>query len=97
MVDERRWTEYELRGGSFVDDISDMDLWLKAEMLEDCHGTCHADIGFRIAAAVNLSEFPQNVQAKLNLEEHQLPSIWIEISIGRRRYKRERSKHRSDL
>jgi hypothetical protein len=55
----------ELRGGSFQDDLSRTEVVLPGYFLKKKAYTSHADIGFRMAAKVSLTDLPREVQEQL--------------------------------
>lgn len=69
--------EPQLRGGSFLDDLSQTSVFLDATMLADREETRHFDLGFRISGVLPVDELPESVRVRLSvspeLESHQRP------------------------
>ncbi|HKP53390.1 MAG TPA: SUMF1/EgtB/PvdO family nonheme iron enzyme [Chloroflexia bacterium] len=57
----------EVRGGGFLDNLSEQDRkpQISAMALEDKLSTAHSDLGFRIAGSVPIETLPFDVQARL--------------------------------
>ena len=58
-------SNYELRGGSFLDDLLEIEPFGDSLSLEDREGTRHADLGFRIAGMVSSRVLPQHLRQEL--------------------------------
>ncbi|MBP1468913.1 SUMF1/EgtB/PvdO family nonheme iron enzyme [Candidatus Chloroploca sp. M-50] len=55
----------ELRGGSYLDNMSQVEPFLSSDSLSEKDMTSHADLGFRIAAKVDLQKLPLEVRETL--------------------------------
>ena len=60
--------EAEIRGGSFLDDLQNVYPILSSRMLEDGLRTRHTDLGFRLAAMVDISCLPKETVTLLDLQ-----------------------------
>ncbi len=83
-----RITDYEvsapnLRGGSFLDDLSKIDPFLSSHRLADKQDTKHTDLGFRIAGSVSIKTLHTDLQQRLLLCKKipRLTNVKIEASI----------------
>jgi hypothetical protein len=56
---ERR--NQQLRGGSFLDDLAHVDPVMTAAAMKDGTATKHSDLGFRLAAEIDLEDLPPDV------------------------------------
>lgn len=56
---ERR--NQQLRGGSFLDDLAHVDPVMTAAAMKDGTATKHSDLGFRLAAQIDLEDLPSEV------------------------------------
>jgi formylglycine-generating enzyme required for sulfatase activity len=85
----REWSP-DIRGGSFLDDLCEVEPFLNSRMMVYGGDTKHSDLGFRLAAEVNVQSLPEEVQAKL--------AVWIPSmrKLGRPGYRRFRD-HRTGL
>ncbi|SOE91474.1 Formylglycine-generating enzyme, required for sulfatase activity, contains SUMF1/FGE domain [Caballeronia arationis] len=63
--DDWRGRNQQIRGGSFLDDLSQVDPILTVAAMKEGTGTRHSDLGFRIAGEINLDELPADVGALL--------------------------------
>lgn len=61
--------EYSLAGGSFLDDMQRVRLTLSAAALTKRETTRHADLGFRIAGTVRLTDLALDVQQQLRFAD----------------------------
>lgn len=77
ILPERR-ISIELRGGSFLDNLKKMRKKpaLPANILEDGIRTRHTDLGFRIAAMVDVNQLSQEERMKLTLQRHLSAEFW---------------------
>lgn len=57
----------ELRGGSFFDNLANVEPFLQAYRLADGANTCHSDLGFRIAADISIDVLPEDIRIRLSL------------------------------
>lgn len=57
----------ELRGGSFLDNLASIKPFVTADRLANGAATCHSDLGFRIAADVDVEILPDDVKLRLSL------------------------------
>jgi formylglycine-generating enzyme required for sulfatase activity len=57
----------QLRGGSFLDDLTQIEPFLRASELRDGPRTRHADLGFRIFMLIPLASLPEPVRTRLKL------------------------------
>lgn len=55
-----------LRGGSFLDDLSEVQPFLSVRMLKKQEQTSHSDLGFRILAEIPINAFPREVTRRLS-------------------------------
>jgi hypothetical protein len=80
------FTEVQVRGGSFLDDLKKMRINLSASTLNDGLRTKHFDLGFRIAAILPLGALPQEVRLSLHQQERMPLEFWAN-GIGNRLYR----------
>jgi hypothetical protein len=57
--------DQQVRGGSFLEDLSKIDPILPAASMRDRARTKHSDLGFRIAANMNVKHLPSDVYTRL--------------------------------
>jgi hypothetical protein len=70
------FTEAQVRGGSFLDDLKKTRINLSASTLNDGLRTKHFDLGFRIGALLPLSALPQEVRLSLYQQERMPLEFW---------------------
>ena len=56
----------ELRGGSFLDDLTIIEPFIEVSKLQDGKDTRHSDLGFRLAASVPIKQLPDEIQLRLS-------------------------------
>jgi hypothetical protein len=59
----------ELRGGSFLDDLTKVEPFFQVSRLQDGLSTRHSDLGFRLSAVMSASSLPAFVQQQLSVCE----------------------------
>lgn len=76
LIDFGRWTDVELRGGGFLDDLTKIRTSISASVIPDGLDTKHTDLGFRIAALIPLQYLPNDARIKLELQQHGSRELW---------------------
>lgn len=70
-------SKIELRGGSFLDNLNNTELFLRAhELGADAKNIRHSDLGFRIATNVDIEILPDDIKLKLSLCKKLSSKMW---------------------
>ena len=67
----------ELRGGGYLDDLSQIRPFLNSQQLQDRVQTSHTDVGFRIAVALEARTIPSEVLQRLATCEMSFRDCWV--------------------
>jgi formylglycine-generating enzyme required for sulfatase activity len=59
--------DVELRGGGFLDNLTNIEPFLQAYRLVDGQNTRHSDLGFRTATNVDIENLPDDINLRLSL------------------------------
>ena len=70
------WSEVEVRGGGFLDNLSKVKPFLRASMLDDGIRTKHSDLGFRVAATFPVRRLPDEARIELTFQERPSRALW---------------------
>jgi hypothetical protein len=65
---------YYLRGGSFLDNLEEIDPIVEVAALKDHIKTRHSDLGFRLSASMPINRLPTDIAKRIVLER-ELPSF----------------------